>query len=571
MAGGAAGVSQLFHFSVSSVASRIFLIGVLLTWMLLGQSSLASAQLTDPIEHSVEVTAIVPSTQPPPVPILRRPSNNAVTSEKRVEFRWEEVTGHVMPLDHYDLIVNGTTLFNNIALTDHETSEYTLTLQDGIYRLRLKQVADLDDGEYTWKVRVVDNQNIDTSSTTWKFTVDTSSPPLIITDIQGQNVSISASDPQTIPTEPVVVNVSQPFVYGSTEILAEVQLIVTRADGTQSNYQMTATDDGHFLFYLPELLANEIVELDLTAIDQAGNSRALSGVRIQYVPRRLVIPLPEVFPGQPGEVVIPLPDIPGILTPRPTPPTDPESGEPSVPTPPAPQVYEREVIRYSFWRMILMLLVFLYSLLIFVWTGNSFWVYPLWLPRFWRWLLLWPEGQDRATTPRGTGVPWVPMVFEWLVSEGKLRRRWIWTSPTGNFHYPQQFTSVQTLSVTHPKWLWLPLPADKILPDRFVGLQTEMQSRIAKKDGATTVVGEENFVWTWLKVLQPVSWRWQLRLVPRFFLVGMILVAVWLTWTAPVLESFLWLACTLWLLIRDVQGRLPSRWYSWIDTDGRQP
>lgn len=557
------------HFAYRVVQGVLaFFVFVFSVWI---SSSAVQAALSDPVEEGVTITASVASTEPPPVPILKRPRNNDVISDTRVEFRWEEVTGHLIPLDHYELVINGSTIFDDIPLTNYETDEYILTLEDGIYRLRLKQEAQLEDGEYTWKVRVEDDQNNRTSSTTWQFTIDTSAPSLIVTDVQGHQVSISASDPQTIPVDPLVVTVRQPYVYGSTEALAQVQLIVTRGDGSQQNFQMTATDDGHFLFTLPELDPQEIVYLSFTAIDRAGNTRALSGLKIQYRPHQLVIPFPDFFPNQP-DIVIPLPEIPSILTPSgPVSPGEVPGevpGEIPVQVTPGSQVFERPVLRYSWWRNLLIGLLLFYTFWIFLWTGNSWWMYPLWFGRFLLWIFLLPEGLDRFTTPSGAAVPWLPVTFEWIAAEGKFRRHRIWTSPSGNFAYPQEFTSIQTLTVDHPQWQWLPIQADRVLPAGYIGLGSETQSRVGGvSQKKATLVRPEDLVWSWARTRQARTWRWSFRLWPRLWLVGMLVVAVSLAWRAPIIESFLWLAATMWLVLRDVQGRLPSRWAGWSELE----
>lgn len=522
------------------------------------------AQLEGPIDREEQITAsVVPQNAPPPV-ILIAPTNGQHLNDDRVEFRWREVTGHTVPLDRYELSLNGVVLFDNIPLTPTSNADYTLTLIDGVYRLKLSTAASLDDGTYTWKIRVIDTQDRGTDSATWVFTVDTVQPPIVVTNIQGQEVSISASDPSTIPEEPVVVHVEQPYIYGSTEPLANVQLVITRGDGSQHAFQMIATSDGHFLFFTPELNPYEIISLTFTATDLANNIRTLSGLRIQYVPRQIVIPLPEIVPGQPEEIIIPVPEIPGLPF-EPTPPPL----KPDVPTQPplqaAPQIFERPVISHlRWWRAILLLFLFLYALTVFIWTANTWWLFLPWLGRLLFWWLLWPEKQDRTATPRNKSVPWVRWKVEWL-EDKKLRRRRVWTSPGGWFDLPQAFPAIQTLELENRNWKWLPIPSDQELPDSYVGARSLTLARAKSPVPDSTLIERDQYIWIWAVPLHASPWRWTLRWLPRLWLFLALMFALWLTWNVPTLVSFIWLFVCIWCCVRDLQAQLPQRWSAWQD------
>lgn len=536
---------------------------ILGSWTPVAQAQISGFE--GPVEHSDDmVSAIVPVRDPPPVPILRRPRHNSYLNSGKVEFRWKEVTGHLVPLDRYEFSLNGERLYV-LDLTDEETDEYSYYLEDGEYHLVLKSPARLENGSYTWKIRVLDINDNGSDSATWQFTVDSTPPPIIVTEISGEPHSISASDPDTIPVDPVIVTVSDPYIYGSTESLAEVQLIVYRADGSVHEAKMTATSDGHFLFYLPFLNPDEIVSLSITAIDLAGNTRSLTGLRLQYVPRKFVLPIPDFYPGQP-DVVIPIPTVPGIIRPRPTPPPL-DSGDPARPTPAAPQTYERPVHRQSLWRMTLLFLILGYVLLLFIWTGNPWYFGLTWLWHVIPWWILWREGHDRVTTPRGSSVPWLSVQGEWIEAGGKLKRFHSMSSPGGFWVFPNTFPSLAKLMIDHQHWSFTPVDKDARVPKGYIGVDDLTFVRPETHTTHTaTEIPPDKLLWVWVSATRRCVWRWRGRWIPRLWIILTLLVALWVTYQIPVIEMFIWLAVVGWLVGRDVQGRLSERWAVWGET-----
>jgi hypothetical protein len=514
----------------------------------LGGAWPVSAQISGTLSKEVIVTATVPSRTPPPVPILVRPENNSFINTGTVDFMWRAVSGHDVLLARYEISVNGVKLFD-LPLGNDESVNYSFTLNNGIYRLVLKNPARLPDGTHTWKIRVLDDDDKGTDSATWQFTVDSSQPPIVITNINGQEVSISASDPVTIPESPVIVTSSQPFIYGTTESQSEVQLVVRRTDGSESYYKMQSTSDGRFLFTLPVLNADEIVTLTITVIDRADNSRVLSGLQIQYVPRRFVLPLPDFIPDQP-DIVITIPDIPGIVRPtppflRPTPSPSPAPGgvDPAAyPGAQQPtelivvvsgqQVFERPVTFLGGWRWLLIFLLWGYTLWVYLWTGNRWiWYFP-WLLAFGRWVILWKDPEFIMLSAGGNPIPWGLTRLEWLKSDSRYERRYVWTTPTGFWQVPPDMPAQGViLTVENPHWVW---PGGSELT----------RLRVNPKSGSQ-------------------QWRWKFRWWPRIWILATVLVAAWLAYRVPVAETFTWLGICLWFFIRDIQGRLPERWRAW--------
>lgn len=528
---------------------------LLAAFALCGMILPVSAQITGPLSEEVTVTATVPSRTPPPVPILIRPENNSFINTGTVDFEWRAVTGHDVPLARYEISVNGVKLFD-LPLGNDESVNYSLTLSNGVYRLVLKNPARLPDGTHTWKIRVIDDDDKGTDSATWQFTVDSSQPPIVVTNINGQEVSISASDPSTLPESPVIVRSSQPFIYGTTESQAEVQLIVRRADGSESHYKMQSTSDGRFLFTLPVLNADEIVGLTITVIDRADNSRVLSGLQIQYVPRRFVLPLPDFVPDQP-DIVITLPDVPGFLQPTPPPlrpspspstPTDPGVDPDAQPTDlvvvvPGRQVFERPVTFLGGWRWLLLLMLWGYTLWVYFWTATPWRWYFSWLPQIFKWWLLWPDSGVVVSTGTGTPFPWGLTRLEWLESYSSYARRHVWTTPTGFWRVPPELPSSAVLTVLNSYW-------------------TSSGSGDFSRGGVAPVL---------LPILSSDSttssqeWRWKLRWWPRLWLLATVLLAAWLAYRVPVVETFAWFGICLWMFIRDIQARLPERWRIWLE------
>ncbi len=347
----------------------------------------------NPKTRPVTISAIVPVQASPPAPILIHPEDNALLNNGQVTFRWK-VQDHVAPYKKQELILNGQTVIFDISMSNQQTPQYTLTVNDkNEYTLVLKSGAALSDGDYTWKVRVIDVNNRSTDSTTWFFTIDSQAPQLLITQIEQYETAISSSDPTTVPDDPYVVQTKVPKVSGKTESGATVQLTIVFRDGSTA-VLITQTDtSGLFSFTLPPLVRGELVELRFTAIDAAGNTSALAGIFVVYQPTVISFPLlpPFLLPEVPI-IEIPL-DLPVITIPKI--PLPPEIEKPVQEIQEGIEVsrnYLAELALYLPWGTLLLFLS--YILLLFLLTGSPFLYGGLFAGQLFRaWIFGWKRHQ----------------------------------------------------------------------------------------------------------------------------------------------------------------------------------
>lgn len=525
---------------------------------------------TDPIEIDVSVSATVPGQAgtPPPSPVLIQPENNAYLNAGVVTFRWYQVTGSANPLDHYEFSLNGQQVYN-LPLTAQTTSNYIYTLNNGIYNLQLLPPAQLANGTYTWKVRVVDSQNLGTDSATWTFTVDSSAPPLVVTNVDGTNYNISATDPSTLPESQIIVTHSQPYIYGSTESYATVQLAVTRASGEVNYFSMTATPDGHFLLWLPNLNANELVSIVITAIDLANNSTVLSGVQIQYVPPTIRIPLPGIVPGLPPTIEIPIPALPVIppsLIPgaspvvRPSPPISPGPILSPQPMPTPVQIFERPQQSVIDLRFFIFLGLMGYIVALLWLTGNQITSLPaftFWILRFWLWGF---RAKHRLVKlPELVGVPGLRYEVRWLKGDNTLRTYRAFSGWSGEWWSPETGGQMASLVIQREDWSFAfgqPTP----------GLASDQQWLTADSWYVGQATGKSQVpvlfpgtqIWVPLQLTQ-THWPQFLRFLPRVMVIITLLIALWATYFVPTLWSFVLLGFIVWVLVRDILARIPQR------------
>lgn len=262
---------------------------------------------TNPKPRTGTVTASVNDTTPPTPPILVYPENGELLSTSIFTFIWKESTDE-RGISKYQLYLDGNLVFDNISITNNSTATYVHTVNGILHSLT--PVSGLSDGEHTWKVMAYDGflpvpNSI--SSTTWSFTIDTTPPSILITNVGDLITSISSSDTSTIPSSPLVLTENAPIIKGKTEGNATVTVIFTLPGEGATTLTTTAGSDGIFTFTLPTLPLDTAILLDFTSTDSAGNSATLNDVPIIVKSKVIVVPPPfnEIIP----EIPLPQPEI----------------------------------------------------------------------------------------------------------------------------------------------------------------------------------------------------------------------------------------------------------------------
>lgn len=275
----------------------------------------------------VTISARVPDTQAPSVPILIAPADGALLSNNTPSFQWYESTDNVS-MSHYALYLNGSIVYNDIPLVATENSYYSLEYDslNGIYTLVPKNA--LSDRAYTWKIVAVDYADLSSSSDTWDFTIDTLAPNFVLTKIGDTSVSMSAGNAGSVPSEPVIIfkddaTANEPVLIAYGEKNSAVQLTLTIPNDATQIFVKNIDENGYYELKLGILPRDTDIRLDFIITDLVGHVSVLEKVyfriSLQYwptaspTPTATTTPVTSISPS-PSSSVSPTP----IVTTRPS-------------------------------------------------------------------------------------------------------------------------------------------------------------------------------------------------------------------------------------------------------------
>lgn len=257
-------------------------------------ASPTSAQFDPIINRGATVSATMPDIVPPTTPILISPEDGSLLTTARPEFVWQESTDNVQ-MSHYQLHIDGELALDNLATVgDYEQYELSYDPVLGHYFLDIK--FSLDQGDHTWKIVAVDAVGLTSESATWSFLIDTVAPYFVLTEIGGLTVSISAQDLDTIPEEPIALDVNEPILKARGEANSLVQLTVI-IPGQDNYYSESQIDSrGHWSYRLPILPRDTVITLNFVIIDEARHITALEGVQIIIPSEKILLPKASATP-----------------------------------------------------------------------------------------------------------------------------------------------------------------------------------------------------------------------------------------------------------------------------------
>ena len=254
--------------------------------------------------EDVVVSAVVPDTQAPSVPVLINPTDNAVLNYNTPSFQWYESSDNVA-MSHYALYLNGGVFYNNIPLTSTENTYYILTYDalNGIYTLTFKN--SLSDRAYTWNIVAVDYANLSSSSDVWHFTIDTLAPTFVLKQIGDTAVDISASNVNSVPSTPIIIfkndaTANEPVLIAYGEANSQVKLTVTIPNDLPQTFTGQIDANGYYELKLGILPRDTDIKLDFIITDRVAHVSVLEAVyfriSLQYWPTSSPTPTPTVRP-----------------------------------------------------------------------------------------------------------------------------------------------------------------------------------------------------------------------------------------------------------------------------------
>lgn len=260
------------HRSINILAFSLLLLTLFATNVLTPPKTYAA---TDPINATVSATARVPSATPttsdttaPSAVFLISPHDGATTNQSHPELVWKTTFDSNSNSVSYTVYLNGVATYLGVSNTGNsQQNNYISHIGDG--NIYLTPTIDLPQGNYDWYVRATDGSNNSSYSTTWRFTIDQTPPPLTVINIDDQYLN------PTI-TEGAIFDLAGPQevkVIFATEAYATVSITTTKSNDQIISYSLPTTNSG---------LATLLVELPLgqnsfvvTSFDSAGLTTTL--------------------------------------------------------------------------------------------------------------------------------------------------------------------------------------------------------------------------------------------------------------------------------------------------------
>ena len=146
--------------------------------------------------------------------------------------------------------------------------------------LNITSPWELEDEQHSWFVKAYDENEKFSFSSTWYFTVDTTAPFILLTEV-GENVNLnfSSEDPSTIPPgKTIATNKNKPSFFGKGEPGAIIQIDL---EGESSYQFKTVVDDsGNFVTVPDRSLTNDTYIVSTSSFDSAGNTAALPSFKL---------------------------------------------------------------------------------------------------------------------------------------------------------------------------------------------------------------------------------------------------------------------------------------------------
>jgi hypothetical protein len=290
----------------------------------------------------------MPDVVAPSTPVLISPTNNSLLSTSKPEFIWQQSTDNV-GVSHYQLYIDGQLHIDQIAGSGSSGTfsfgdiNYQLTFDSGSGYFHLDLLTSLADGAHTWKIAALDAVGNSADSATWSFTVDSTAPTFVLTQIGEQTVSISAQDASTVPEEPIELDHNEPQLVANGEANSQVDLTVIIPDENGDSDSSEAEEleitqaidaDGNWAYQLPILPRDRTITLNFIITDQAMHVSALEGIGIIIASAEIIIPVQPTTPVSPG--LSPSPGAGGVISPVPSGPSPGVSRQPSQEPEPIP-------------------------------------------------------------------------------------------------------------------------------------------------------------------------------------------------------------------------------------------
>ena len=267
---------------------------------------------TDPVSATSSATATVPAasgttgdTTAPSSPILVSPVDGNHSGDDTPEFIWRQSSDQNSNTVTYNFYLNGVATYLGISnIGNSAGSGYTARVDGN--EIKLLPTNGYSDGQYNWYVTASDNSGNTAFSTTWSFTIDTSSPNITITDIDVyHNLNLSSNSPENIVGANFDIDGPKDVYFTiHTESWSTITLQIVGEDSLPLNSTWTVSESG-VVYPFRHLVPGKYL-VHISSFDQGGNTTALPEFTLTIKQATLTITTPSL-PGSSPTTIVAIP------------------------------------------------------------------------------------------------------------------------------------------------------------------------------------------------------------------------------------------------------------------------
>lgn len=273
----------------------------------------------NPTSGSTTVNASVPSFSFATADLIA-PANNSTTNNPQINFHWERPSPipDYSPLNHYDLYLDGSGFATNIP--DNLTSQtyYFYTASASANNFYVNLTTDLTQGYHTWYVIAYTDAGTTSTTGTWTFYLDSTSPTITVTSVDGQSYTTATT---------YTVSTQNPLLKGTVEANANLTLALDSGQTYTGNYP-----SGTWEHQFNGLVRDTTYTVYLTSTDAGGNTYSHPSFYLVYgqpsttptptstptstpTPTLTITPTPSTIDDRPSTTPSPIPSTTPTATP----------------------------------------------------------------------------------------------------------------------------------------------------------------------------------------------------------------------------------------------------------------
>ncbi len=237
-------------------------------------------QLKDPDEMSSESYSdmIIYDATAPSIPVLQSPAADSATSITQVSYSFTNSTDTISGVTAYQIIVDGSVLFDSVDPTDpggnHTRTTNTATISYTGSTVQITGAtanSQLKPGSHTWQVRAFDAAGNSSTTAARPFTIDLTQPALTLKSIGGDTQTISTT---TASGKVFATTSSLPKFVGTAESGSTIRVFEENTE--LCSFHIDSGEDWNCTPTQPLSVARHT--LKILGQDEAGNTTTLPSI-----------------------------------------------------------------------------------------------------------------------------------------------------------------------------------------------------------------------------------------------------------------------------------------------------